>query len=293
MATLLTAVKSKMYIFAHRRARGMLDGEYAAIFRGRSLDFDDLRDYVPGDEVRDIDWKATARVGTPLIKRYVATRRQQLLFVADTGRNMAATALGGEIKKDVAVMAMGVMGSLAIRHGDAVALVHGDGASSLALPAKGTESHLEQLLRRMDAAGLHSGPSDLCARLEYVAAHYKQRLLLVVMADDVVADERLAAVLRRLRAQHEILWVQVADAALAGPNAVEGAGRDVAGLETVLMLLAQDPVLANSYVEATAARALALAELLQRNGIAATHIGSTAEVLSKVFALLERHRRAH
>ena len=148
MGTLLTAVKSRMYIFAHRRARGMLDGEYASVFRGRSLDFDDLRDYVPGDEVRDIDWKATARVGTPLIKRYVATRRQQLLFVADTGRNMAATALGGEIKKDIAVMAMGVLGSLAIRHGDSVALVHGDGAASQAMPAKGTESHLEQLLRR-------------------------------------------------------------------------------------------------------------------------------------------------
>ncbi|POH58842.1 DUF58 domain-containing protein [Arthrobacter glacialis] len=293
MGTLLTAVKSKMYIFAHRRARGMLDGEYAAIFRGRSLDFDDLRDYVPGDEVRDIDWKATARVGTPLIKRYVATRRQQLLFVADTGRNMAAAALGGEIKKDIAVMAMGVLGSLAIRHGDSVALVHGDGASSLALPAKGTESHLEQVLQRMDAATLGNGPSDLCARLEYVAAHYKQRMLLVVIADDVNADDRLATVLRRLRAQHEILWVQVADAELAGPAAAHSAAMDVAGMETLLLLLAQDPELAASYLDATAARSRALAELLKSNGIAATSIGSTTLVLTKVFALLERHRRAH
>lgn len=293
MGTLLTAVKSKMYIFAHRRARGMLDGEYAAIFRGRSLDFDDLRDYVPGDEVRDIDWKATARVGTPLIKRYVATRRQQLLFVADTGRNMAAAAFGGEIKKDIAVMAMGVIGSLAIRHGDSVALVHGDGASSLALPAKGTESHLEQVLQRIDAATLGNGPSELCARLEYVAAHYKQRMLLVVIADDVSADDRLATVLRRLRAQHEILWVQVADAELAGPAAVHSAAMDVAGMETLLLLLAQDPELAASYLEATAARSRALAELLKSNGIAATSIGSTALVLTKVFALLERHRRAH
>ncbi|MEO6530760.1 MAG: DUF58 domain-containing protein [Specibacter sp.] len=293
MGTLLTAVKSRMYIFAHRRARGMLDGEYASVFRGRSLDFEDLRDYVPGDEVRDIDWKATARVGTPLIKRYVATRRQQVLFVADTGRNMAAAALGGGIKKDIAVTAMGVIGSLAIRHGDSVALVHGDGASSQAMPAKGTESHLEQVLRRMDAASLGNGPSDLCARLEYVAAHYKQRMLLVVMADDVAADNRLATVLRRLRAQHEILWVQVADAALAGPDAVHSAGIDVAGMETLLLLLAQDPELATSYLDATAARARGLADLLKSSGIAATSIGSSTEVMAKVFALLERHRRAH
>lgn len=282
-----------MYIFAHRKARGMLDGEYASIFRGRSLDFDDLRDYVPGDEVRDIDWKATARTGTPLIKRYLATRRQQVLFVADTGRNMAATARGGETKKDIAVMAMGVIGSLAIRHGDSVALVHGDGGTSVALPGKGTENHLEQLLRCMDGANLSRGPSDLCARLEYVAAHYKQRMLLVVVADEVAAGPRLAKVLRRLRAQHEILWIQIDDAALAGPGSVHGVGTDVAGMDPVLMLLAEDPELARSYAEAVADRAQALAELLQASGIATTGIGGTDEVMAKIFALLERHRRAH
>lgn len=293
MGTLLTAVKSKMYIFAHRKARGMLDGEYASIFRGRSLDFDDLRDYVPGDEVRDIDWKATARTGTPLIKRYLATRRQQVLFVADTGRNMAATARGGEVKKDIAVMAMGVIGSLAIRHGDSVALVHGDGGASVALPAKGTENHLEQLLRCMDGASLTRGPSELCARLEYVAAHYKQRMLLVVVADEVAADPRLAKVLRRLRAQHEILWIQIDDAALAGPGSVHGVGMDVAGMDPVLMLLAEDPELARSYAEAVADRARALAQMLQASGIAMAGIGTTDEVMAKIFALLERHRRAH
>ncbi|MBW4095623.1 MAG: DUF58 domain-containing protein, partial [Acidobacteria bacterium] len=76
MASLVQQVKSKMFIFAHRQTRGMLDGEYTSVFRGSSLDFDDLRAYVPGDEVRDIDWKATARHGSPLIKRYVAVRKQ-------------------------------------------------------------------------------------------------------------------------------------------------------------------------------------------------------------------------
>ncbi|MFC8302528.1 DUF58 domain-containing protein [Specibacter sp. NPDC057265] len=292
MGSLLTAVKTKMYIFAHRRARGMLDGEYASIFRGRSLDFDDLRAYVPGDEVRDIDWKATARTGTPLIKRYVATRRQQLLFVTDTGRNMAAVARGGEAKKDLAVMAMGVLGSLALAHGDSVALVHGAGADSVAFPAKGTESHLEQLLRCVDAASLTHGPSDLCARLEYAASHYRRRMLLVIIADDVPASERLATVLRRLAAQHEVLWVQLADAALAGAEAVQGHAVGAAGLEQVHVLLAQDPRLARSYADAVARRSQELAQLLSRRGIATATIAHSDEAVGQVFALLERHRRA-
>ena len=59
--TLLTRVKSKLFVHARRRSRSLLEGEYASVFHGRSLDYDDLRDYVPGDEVRDIDWRATAR----------------------------------------------------------------------------------------------------------------------------------------------------------------------------------------------------------------------------------------
>lgn len=295
MTTLLTGVKAKMYIFAHRRARGVLDGEYASIFRGRSLDFDDLRDYVPGDEIRDIDWKATARVGTPLIKRYVATRRQQVLFVADTGRNMAATSRGGDIKKNIAVMVMGVMGLLATRHGDSVALVYGDGGTTSALPAKGTESHVENLLRQMDGASLARGSSDLCARLEYAASHIKTRTLMVVIADEVTADERLAKVLRRLKAQHEIMWVEIADAVLAGTDAVHsahGTGTDVEGMAQVLLLLASEPELARNYADAAAERARGLAELLQSNGIASSSIGASAQVMKEVFALLERHRRA-
>lgn len=284
-----------MYIFAHRRARGVLDGEYASIFRGRSLDFDDLRDYVPGDEIRDIDWKATARTGTPLIKRYVATRRQQVMFVADTGRNMAATSSSGEIKKDIAIMAMGVLALLATRHGDSVSLVYGDGATTSTLPAKGTESHVENVLRRMDAASLDSGSSDLCARLEHAASHIRSRTLLVVVADEVTADERLAKVLRRLNAQHEILWVEIADAVLAGPGAVHsaaGTGTDVDGLGQVLLLLAKEPELARHYAQAAVERARALAELLKSNGIATTSIGAADHVMNQVFALLERHRRA-
>ena len=250
MASLLTAVQKKMHIFAHRKARGLLEGEYASIFRGRGLDFEDLRDYVPGDEVRDIDWKATARTGKPLVKRYVATRRQQLLFV-----------------------------------------VHGDGDGTDALPAGGTEHHVEMLLRRMDAAGLDHGPSDLAAQLEYVAAHYRQRMLLVVVADGVAADQRLAKVLRRLRAQHEILWVDIADADLAGPDAVQGTGLDVAGMEPVLLFLAQDPALARSYAEAMAERARGLSELLAAQGIAKASIASSSEAVARIFALLERHRR--
>ncbi len=90
--------------------RGMLEGGRYALLHSRSLEFDDLRPYVPGDDVRDIDWKASARSGHVLIKRYVSEKHHKVLLVADAGRKMAAATPTGERKSDVAVNILGAVG---------------------------------------------------------------------------------------------------------------------------------------------------------------------------------------
>ncbi|MDR6268064.1 DUF58 domain-containing protein [Arthrobacter russicus] len=292
MATLLQKVKSKMFIFAHRKAHSMLDGEYAAVFRGRSLDFDDLRGYVPGDEVRDIDWKATARHGSPLIRRYVAVRKQTVLLLADTGRNMAAVAKGGESKKELTVLLLGVLGYLALKHGDQVALVHGDASGTVMSAAKGGEAHLESLLQTVDReTSLASADSELTGQLDFIAQHVKTRTLLIVVADELAASPELAGLLRRLRAQHEILWLTLEDADLRDPAwGAEPLG--VQQMQPVMSFLASEPGLAAEYGAAVQARRQRLADLLGREGISAEWLGHSADAVPTVFRLLERHRRA-
>ncbi len=292
MTSLLQRVKSKMSIFAHRKARGMLDGEYGSVFRGRSLDFDDLRAYVPGDEVRDIDWKASARHGSPLIKRYVAVRRQTLMLVADTGRNMAAGARDGETKKDIAVMALGVMGYLAHRHGDVVGLVCGDASGSRTIPAKAGEAHLERLLQEVDSGvSLDSGPSRLEEQLRHVARTVKGRKLLFVVSDELAADSGLEQLLRRLRAQHEILWLTIRDANLAGPGPAEDAF-SVADASPLLGRIAESSAVAAAYAAATSGRNSGRHAMLRSVGISEGNVANSHDVMTELFALLERHRRA-
>ncbi|MDR6417461.1 DUF58 domain-containing protein [Pseudarthrobacter sulfonivorans] len=293
MTSLLHRVKSKMAIFAHRKARGMLDGEYGSVFRGRSLDFDDLRAYVPGDEVRDIDWKASARHGSPLIKRYVAVRRQTVLLIADTGRNMAAESRDGETKKDIAVMALGVVGYLAHRHGDVVGLVCGDANSTRSLPAKAGEAHLERLLREVDsAAGLDSGPSRIEDQLEHVARTVKGRFLLFVVADEFAASPGTEQLLRRLRAQHEILWLTVRDADLAGTGSAPRESFNVADSSVLLGHVAGSAVVAAAYAKAAEEREAGRQAMFRRTGITQGHVSGSSTVMTELFALLERHRRA-
>ena len=292
VTSLLTRVKSKMSIFAHRKARGILDGEYGSVFRGRSLDFDDLRAYVPGDEVRDIDWKASARHGSPLIKRYVAVRRQTLMLIADTGRNMAAGSRDGEPKKDIAVMALGVMAYLAHRHGDVVGLVCGDAFGSRTIPAKAGEAHLERLLQEVHSrASLDSGPSRLEEQLRHVARTVKGRKLLFVVGDELAANPSLEQLLRRLRAQHEILWLTIRDADLAGAGRA-GDAFSVADASPLPSRIAESPAVAAAYATATAGRDAGRHAMLRSVGISEGHVANSQDVMTELFALLERHRRA-
>jgi uncharacterized protein (DUF58 family) len=288
---LLTPVKSKLFVVAHRRTWGLLDGEYASVFRGRSLDYDDLREYVPGDEVRDIDWKATARHGSPLVKRWVAARTQTLLFLVDTGRGMAAQTTSGEAKSTVAITLVGMLGYLGLRHGDLVGLVEGDGDATHGYAAQGREGHLERLLRVIERrTRLDGGGSRLRDQLTFVATRYRQRLLLVVIADEHDLDPDELGLIRRLHAQHEILWVTVED---ADPTA-SGAGDHAVDVGDDLVLVPEvrfDERLHAAYTRDVAARRSAREDALEGLGIVHARMGSTEQVLAVMFRMLERQRR--
>ena len=102
MSSYLVKVRKKMSIYAQRRARGVFAGNYGSVFKGRSMDFDDLREYNYGDDVKDIDWNATARSRNIMVRRYIAIRKHNILIVADNSNAMAALAPSGETKADVA-----------------------------------------------------------------------------------------------------------------------------------------------------------------------------------------------
>jgi len=70
-------------IRTRRAVQDILGGEYHSVFKGRGMEFDEVREYAPGDEIRDIDWNVTARTGRPFIKRFVEERQQTVFFLVD------------------------------------------------------------------------------------------------------------------------------------------------------------------------------------------------------------------
>ena len=294
MTTLLRKVRTRLAIHAHRKVRGLLEGEYTSVFHGRSIEFDDLRQYVPGDELKDIDWKATARIGSPMTRRYIASRKHTVLLVTDTGRDMAATATSGEVKRDIAIYAAGVIAHLATRHGDLVGMVAGDAEHSEYRRPESTDAHLERMLQLLDSrTTLHSGAGDLSRQLGFVARSFRRRMILVVIADDRALAESERALLRRLSVQHEILWITIGDADPMREEWSDDAMYDITASAGALPAFVRGSRrLRAEFQASTAARLAEVDDLFDSLGVSNRRIASEQDVVPGVYRLLEVHRHA-
>jgi len=291
---LLPQIKTRVALHAHRQTRGLLDGEYAAAQVGRSMEFNDLRDYVRGDDVKDIDWKASARTRSLLVKRFEAVRKHTLTIVASSGRSMAAHLDADTTKREVAVFTAGVVGLTAVRHGDQVGLVHGDAVEQHAVPAGSGELHLERCLESLHAATTtDTAPADLAALFAFVAKNVRRRTLMLLVCDEEDLDEDAVAGLRRLVVQHEVLVLLLGD--LRPATLTADRSNRVVDVDTGTSLpgwALTDRQLAEDYASAVGEGYERLAVRLDSLGVVHERVHDGPTALAAVFRLLERHRRA-
>src|SRR5699024_3388573 len=111
-------------IYTKKKTSNILEGAYNSIYKGKSMNFEDLREYVIGDNVKDIDWKASARSNKVLIKQYIAEKKHNVLFILDSGKKMLADTRDLEPKKEVALMAMGTIAYLVNKNGDSISAIY-------------------------------------------------------------------------------------------------------------------------------------------------------------------------
>ena len=214
MATsLLTRVKARVDLHTSNRARGLIQGRGRSMFKGSGEDFDDLKYYQPGDKISDIDWKATARSGEPLIRQFNEERVRHLSIVADTSSSMAATAADGTSKREAMILAAGMICFLAQQNGDLVALVGGDEQRPIQLPSRSSDGHLELLLRSVQqATTTAAGASDSAWLLERAFRVTSRSTLMTIITDEAHPGVEDFSLLRRLTTRHDVMMVRIADA---------------------------------------------------------------------------------
>jgi uncharacterized protein (DUF58 family) len=200
-----------------------LDGRTAVLVRGQGTEFDSLREYVPGDDVRSIDWRATARAGDVVVRTWRPERDRRVLLVLDTGRT-AAGRVGDAPRLDAAMDAALLLAALAARAGDRVDFIAYDRVLRAAVQgSSGSEllGSLVQAMAPLEAALVEPDWEGAAAEILRRAPH-RSLVVLLTALDPAPVEYGLLPVLGRLTRKHRVLLASVADPRIAEMAAARG-----------------------------------------------------------------------
>lgn len=203
----------RLEIHARRRVDDLFAGEYHAAFKGQGIEFAEVREYEPGDDIRTIDWNVTARAGRPFIKRYIEERQLTVLLCVDTS---ASTAFGtiGKSKSRLAAEVAAVLAMVASRNNDRVGVITFADAVNLFVPPRKGRTHLLRVIRECLDTQPGGGGSGLIDALQLVRTVVRQHAIVFLISDFLIAEAESQPVLRALRMashRHEIVGVRTSD----------------------------------------------------------------------------------
>lgn len=199
---------------AHHRVNSHLVGLYASVFRGQGMDFDEVREYREGDDIRNMDWRVTARTGKPHLKLFREERGRDVLLCVDVGSHMSF-GTRGTFKQVAAARAAALIGWAASDRRDRVgAVLYGERHQHLFRPSASRQA-MWAMLRALSGDDAHRTAMDggLLTALERMNRGAPTGALLFVIGDFNRCRDALDAALGRLRQRHEVVLVPVDDPA--------------------------------------------------------------------------------
>ncbi|HPC82900.1 MAG TPA: DUF58 domain-containing protein [Thermoanaerobaculaceae bacterium] len=183
-------------------------GSYHAVFKGRGMEFAEVREYTPGDDVRTIDWNVTARMGHPYVKKFVEERDLTLLLAVDLSGSQQ---FGSQylLKRDLAAELAAVLAFSAVANHDRVgAVLFTDRIESFVAPGRGND-HALRIVRDLLAARPAGRGTDLDLALRFSRQVLKRRSIVAVISDfQAEGYERALGVLRR---RHDVIALHLSD----------------------------------------------------------------------------------
>jgi len=197
-----------LQIYTSKAVNDILAGEYESVFKGRGMEFDEVREYQLGDEVRDIDWNVTARMGHPYVKRFVEEREVSVMFLVD----LSASGTFGSIQKrknEVAAELCALLAFAAIKNNDKVGLiVFTDTIELFVPPAKGV-SHVLRLIRELLNFQPNNSKTNIAVALNYLGKITHKRNVVFLVSDFICQNftKPMSIVNRR----HDLIAIPISD----------------------------------------------------------------------------------
>jgi uncharacterized protein (DUF58 family) len=275
-----------------RRLDGLLQGDYRSLFYGYGVDFADLREYQPEDDVRYIDWNVTARMDAPYVRQYMEDREITAWFLLDLSPSMEFGAVES-LKRTVLIDFVATLARLLTRHGNRVGAIFYGGQTQRTMPARGGRLQVlrlvNDLLKQPPAPQTHL--TDLTPLLQSALYTLKQRSLVFLLSDFISAPgwERP---LRLLNQRHETLAIRLWD-----PSEVDLPDIGLIVLEDAetgeqLLVDTHDPRFRQRFQAAAQERITTLNDTFKRAGVDLLSLSTQDDLVRTIvrFATLRRRR---
>ena len=276
-----------------RRLDGYLQGDYHSLFRGFGVDFADLREYQPGDDIRYIDWNVSARMNTPYVRQYMEDREVIAWFLLDLSPSMDFGKIDNQ-KRDVLIDFVASIARLLTRHGNRVGAMMFGSKIQRTVPAKGGRIQVLRLINDLlnQPKLSNTQMTDLNVLLKGGLHSIKKRSLVFVVSDFISAPgwERTLTLLNQ---RHEVIAVRLWDPREmelpdVGPLVME----DVETGEQ-LYVDTHDKKFRQHFHEAMTERESSLGETFKRSGVDVLQLSTEEDLLQALarFVLLRKQRR--
>ena len=269
----LLAEARRIQVRADRMVTDVMSGGYSSVFRGSGIEFDEVREFAEGDELRSVDWNVTARMGRPFVKKFVEERELTVLFLLDMSASMAfgtrppaaAAAAAARVSRSAsrtvattAALFVGCVAFAAARNNDKAGLITFTDRVERYLPAKKGRRYVLRLIREACEPPLAKTRTDLSQALDYAGRVQRRRAIVFVVSDFLGED--CSRKLRQLAQRHDVIAVRIRDPFAAGLDQAQG---DITQLPNVGLLHLADPETGRTLLVDTA-RARVRREVQQR-----------------------------
>lgn len=198
----------KIRFFTKRLVDDRMSGEYHSVFKGHGIEFDEVREYVPGDDIRTIDWNVTARMGHPFIKRFSEERELTVMFLVDVSGSMCFGS-GARPKAELAAEVTSLLALAAIKNQDKVGMILFSNQIVKYLPPRKGRTAAMRLVREALAAEETRHGTDIAGALAFLTKVQKRKIVVFLISDFMSGDYEKE--LRMVARRHDLIVCHLSD----------------------------------------------------------------------------------
>ncbi len=270
-------------------------GDYHSVFKGAGMEFDEVRPYQPGDDVRTIDWNVTARMNQPYIKRYVEARELTVMLVVDASAS-GDFGTAARLKRELAAELAAVLAFAATSNNDRVGLIVFTDQIELHIPPRRGRRHILRIVRELLAFKPQGRGTDIANALNTLNSIYEKRSIVFLVSDFQASPESYRKALFMTNRRHDTIAVDLNDPMELAIAEVGLIALEDAETGRTLWVDTADRTWRNSFHQGVAAHEAAKQSVLRRTGVDRIVLDTRddyVEPLTRFFQTRERRQKRH